>query len=335
MATPTQPVNESLLTRSVRGVFMAGGRAHSLLAGLVYDVTFPALVRYTRYGRFPRLKRALIPALILPAAPTHHPREFVTTTYFGSRFAGTTRDIIPMAVCLFGVLEENLSYWCEGCLAPGDVFVDVGAHVGYFSLLASHLVGPAGRVVAIEASPATFARLQHNLALNPHAANVRAVCAVAADRGGTRAVYRGPAHSTGITSIHPRPLTGNRFEADVAAAPLADLLSPEEIGRARLLKVDVEGAEFEVIEGLEPMLHALRADCEIVIETAEDWHYQGRPARPDDLAGWFRARGFLAYRLPKDLIVDRRQPRRPARVRGTLPDGYYDLIFSRRDVHAL
>ncbi len=210
--------------------------------------------------------------------------------------------------------------------------MDVGAHLGYFSLLASRLVGPSGRVVAIEASPATFAKLMENLALNPHAANVRAVCAVAADRGGSRAVYRGPEHSTGITSIHPRPLTGNRFEAEVTAAPLAELLSPDEIRNARLIKIDVEGAEFEVVAGLEPMLSSLRTDCEVVIETSEDWQYQGRPARPDDLADWFRARGFFTYVLPKDLIVDRRRARRPQRVDGRLHEGYYDLVFSRRDL---
>ncbi|MDE3154025.1 MAG: FkbM family methyltransferase [Acidobacteriota bacterium] len=329
------PDAESLLTRSLRGLYMAGRHLHARAAGVVYDLTFPALVRYTRHGGLPALKRALIPALIVPAAATHRPRPFVTTTYFGSQFAGTTGDLIPMAIRLFGVLEENLSYWCEACLAEGDVFVDVGAHLGYFSLLASRLVGPAGRVVAIDASPATFAGLERNVALNPHAANVRAVCAVAAASRGTCPVYRGPEHSTGITSVHPRPLTGNRFEAEVAAAPLAGLLSDDEIRRARLVKIDVEGSEFDVVAGLEPLLDSLRADCEIVVETSEDWQYGGRPARPDDLAGWFRARGFFVYILPKDFIVRRDRARRPQRVDGALHDGYYDLVFSRRNLHAL
>ncbi len=326
---------EPLATRVARTLGMAAGRAHSRLAGPVYDVSFPALAWYSRHGPFPSVKRALVHALVMPAAPTHHPRDFVTTTYFGSRMAGTTRDLIPLAIRLFGVLEENLSYWCESCLAPGDVFVDVGAHVGYFSLLASHLVGPSGGVVAIEASPATFALLQRNLALNPHAANVRALAVVAGEGEGARAVYRGPEHSTGISSIRPRPLTGNRFEAEMAMAPLAALLSTDELARARLIKVDVEGSEFEVIDGLLPALDRLRADCAIVVETSDDWQVQGRLASQDELADRFLAHGFHVYVLPKDLIVDRRRARRPARARLPLAAGYHDLVFSRRDVHTL
>lgn len=69
-------------------------------------------------------------------------------------------------------------------LKPGDVFVDVGANIGYFSLLASKLVGPGGRVVAIEASPEVFDLLRRNLELNK-AHNVRAVNVAISDREGS------------------------------------------------------------------------------------------------------------------------------------------------------
>jgi FkbM family methyltransferase len=321
--------------QTARGLFVAARHVHGRLAGLVFDLTYPALVWYMRRGGGAPLKRALIPALILPAVPTHRAREFVATTYFGSRMMGTTGDVIPLAVHLFGVLEENLSYWCDRCLAPGDLVVDVGAHVGYFSLLASRLVGASGEVVAIEASPTTFVRLQGNLALNAHAANVRPVCAVAGDIPGVRAVFRGPAHSTGLTSVRARSQIGNRFEADVAQAPLATLLSPDEIARVRLIKIDVEGAEFEVLEGLTAVIEDLPARCEIVVETSEDWQYRGRQASVQDLIAWFDARGFHAYLLPKDFVVDRARARAPERVRAPLGAGYYDFVFSHRDEERL
>jgi hypothetical protein len=161
------------------------------------------------------------------------------------------------------------------------------------------------------------------------------VCAVAGEITGVRAVFRGPAHSTGLTSVRARPLTGNRFEADVAQAPLAALLSPDEIARVRLIKIDVEGAEFEVLEGLTAVIEDLPATCEIVVETSEDWQYRGRQASVHDLIAWFDARGFHAYLLPKDLVVDRARARAPERVRAPLGAGYYDFVFSHRDEERL
>src|SRR5207253_4151635 len=51
-------------------------------------------------------------------------------------------------------------------LKPGSVFLDCGANIGYFSVLAGGLVGPTGRVISVEANPVTLQRLQRNLAVN-------------------------------------------------------------------------------------------------------------------------------------------------------------------------
>ena len=92
---------------------------------------------------------------------------------------------------VFGIWEPNLTNFVQQRLRVGDTFVDVGANLGYYSLLASKLVGALGHVVAIEASPAIAAHLTKNLHLN-NATNVRVVNAAAADRAGTLALYRGP-----------------------------------------------------------------------------------------------------------------------------------------------
>lgn len=84
------------------------------------------------------------------------------------------------------VIEQNL--------APGDVFVDIGANIGYDTLLAASRVGAQGTVISIEASPRTFALLQRDIAANPFAANVRAVNAAVSDR---------PARSTSTKSTKP------------------------------------------------------------------------------------------------------------------------------------
>jgi FkbM family methyltransferase len=162
--------------------------------------------------------------------------------------AGDSKDLIPAVIDLLGIIEENLSYWFVEQLRPGDVFIDVGAHIGYFSLLASGKVGEFGAVVSIEPSPTTFKSLEKNISLNPALRNVRAVNLAASDKERVVRIYRGPETSTGLTSMNDR--RGNVFEAEVNSAPLPRILTSSEFQRMRIIKIDVEGAEFQVVEGL-------------------------------------------------------------------------------------
>jgi tRNA/tmRNA/rRNA uracil-C5-methylase (TrmA/RlmC/RlmD family) len=119
-----------------------------------------------------------------------HSHEFVVSTSFGMRIAGDTRDIIQGFIYFFGMWEPSLTRWIQERLAPGDIFIDVGANIGYYSLLASKLVGHSGSVVAIEPSPKIFSALQHNLALN-HIENVRVVNMAVSDRREALRLFRG------------------------------------------------------------------------------------------------------------------------------------------------
>src|SRR3954466_14688534 len=85
-------------------------------------------------------------------------------TRYGAKLEVDASDIFGTYIAYFGIWEPNLTSWLEGRLRPGDVFVDVGANVGYFPLLASRLVGTEGRVVAVEPFPRTNAVLRRNVA---------------------------------------------------------------------------------------------------------------------------------------------------------------------------
>ena len=73
--------------------------------------------------------------------------------------------------------------WTRSRIKPGGLVIDVGAHTGYFTLLASQLEGPTGRVVAIEASPAFHQALTANIEANGRG-NVRTVNAAVSDAPG-------------------------------------------------------------------------------------------------------------------------------------------------------
>ena len=292
---------------------------------------YPLLRRMLRNKRALTVKKviamALVPAFLAGKRPQRH---FESETIFGFRIAGDTRDIIPAIIDFLGVFEENLSYWFIEQLRPGDVFVDVGAHVGYFSLLASVSVGASGRVIAIEASPATFGLLMRNISLNPKLKNIRAVNCAASDVEGRVKIYRGPKESTGLTSIFPRK--GNIFEAEVGTKPLVEILTTAEIQRMRIVKIDVEGAEFHVVEGLfQSGLRGMREDLEIIVETSKDWTYRGQRGSVDKMINMFRHWGFNAYAMKKQFFVNPATMFRPVRIKEDPCWGYFDLIFSRRD----
>jgi FkbM family methyltransferase len=113
--------------------------------------------------------------------------------------------------------EPCLTCWILEQLAPGDVFIDVGANIGYYSLLASKLVGEFGLVVAIEPSPTIFNSLKNNLALN-RVGNIRLVNMAVSDQLQVLRLFIGPEWNVGLTTTVEK--SSFKFEGQVLAAPL-------------------------------------------------------------------------------------------------------------------
>jgi FkbM family methyltransferase len=217
---------------------------------------------YIRFAPFSAGKRWLWSRVMDPYFIWNSHRS-VAKTIFGMRIKGDAKDIIQQYVYYFGIWEPHITSWIHSCLRPGDIFIDVGANIGYYSLLASRLVGAHGSVVAIEASPKTFLELQTNLTLN-RIDNVRAVNVAASDFRGTLKVFRGHEYNTGLTTVFDRE--GFALECEVAAVPLSEIVQPKEMKRARVVKIDVEGAESSVIAGMGPIVTAGRPDLEIMTQ---------------------------------------------------------------------
>jgi FkbM family methyltransferase len=252
--------------------------------------------------------------------------EYRARTYFGARLYCDPRDLIQRMILFFGVWEPDVSRVIASNLAPGDVFVDVGANVGYDTLLASERVGPRGRAVAIEASPRTFARLERNLALN-HTSNVRAVNAAVFDRVAQLDLYEISEHNIGAaTTLASR---GGTLMMSVGALPLQQILEPDEISRVRLVKIDVEGAEPPILHQLLEQVALYPPTMDIVVEASPD----------DDREKWtavfdrFSAAGFSAYEIANSYELEwYLRWRRPTPLRrvSAVPTRQVDLLFTRR-----
>lgn len=127
-------------------------------------------------------------------------------------------------------------------LSPGEVFADVGAHIGLYALQAARRVAPSGRVLAIEADPRTHARLAENVKRNP-GLTIDTVCVAVSDVAGTARLVLNTTGNRGGNS-----LLGSGGEAiDVPCLTLATILADRGVGRVHGMKLDVEGMEFRVL----------------------------------------------------------------------------------------
>ena len=143
-----------------------------------------------------------------------------------------------------GAYQPHLTGLFQKILAPGMTFVDVGANIGYFSLLAARIVGETGAVVAIEPGERNGVLLQRSLArnrlrnvrLHPYAVSDRRETLVYLPQGSNGTV-------TGLGGDGDVP-SGGRL---VPATTLDDLLAG--LDRVDVIKIDVEGAEGRVLRG--------------------------------------------------------------------------------------
>lgn len=206
------------------------------------------------------LRREL--AAAMNVALQRHPQRKVVTTTFGARITCDTTDLVQRHIYLFGVWEPAITRWFETQLRPGDTVVDIGANVGYYTLLAAALVGPGGRVVAIEASPTIFAVLEQNIRLKQVAAQITVCNVAAAALHGTVRIYDAPAGNLGNTSTI-REYTESEGRL-VDAVPASELV--EDTAAVRLVKIDVEGDELSCLQGLQPLLRGMNQGASVVVE---------------------------------------------------------------------
>jgi len=258
-------------------------------------------------------------------------------TQWGERFICTLPDSVQFWIYLLGIWEPDITAFVRRNLSQGDTFIDVGAHAGYFTVLASSRVGATGRVLAIEPCPRNFAALTANLEVEASKRNVRAVNIAATATRGTIGLYsRGDWAADRATTMARGQFT---LESRVDAAPLTEILTPDEVRSVRIMKIDVEGTELDVIEGLKGVLANCRQDAEFIVELTPQWWPNKDLGVLPALRPFFD-NGFHAYHIDnfyrpwRYLWAASTHPAR--RVRGPLPPmEQYVMVLSRRDQEQL
>ena len=177
---------------------------------------------------------------------------------------------------------------CDGC-----VMLDVGAHIGYFTLKASVRTGRGGRVVAFEPNPRTLEILRANVAASG-AANVTIVPVACTDSETTLKFYDASAGGNSMVSSLSRSTAGLQAqEFTVRGRPIDNVIRELGIERVDLVKVDVEGAELYVLRGARETLQ--RYHPKIVIEVIPD-HLAGMHTTVDELFAFIKGMGYTRGR---------------------------------------
>ena len=189
-----------------------------------------------------------------------------TWTSFGMRMWVNPREVLGRDIFCRGEWESEITAIFREILRAGDVVVDVGANVGYYTLLASSLVAEEGLVFSFEPEAASRTRLEEHLALNA-VHNVRVFPLGLGERNEEAVLYAGPSRNPGLASLRPRQGRTGKKRTRLGRG---DVLVPPEIWpRVRLIKVDVEGAELGVLRGLSGLLEADAVPYLIVEVTPE------------------------------------------------------------------
>lgn len=253
----------------------------------------------------------------------HFAPKQLATTFFGMKMRVDVRDFLQSTIYHFGTWEANESRLLVQLIRPGDTVLDIGANVGFHSLLFARSVGPDGRVIAIEAHPRLVARVEEQLRLND-VRNVRIVNVAVSDEVGEILLYEGPTSNSGATSIVAS--RGTTKSITVPAAPIMSLLTPEEIASISLIKIDIEGAEAPVLRDLLDHIDEFPQRLAFAVE-----------ADGADDSGWptiferFLASGFSAARVQRSYDwrdFERQQFLRPEAIQ-VLPAGVSDILFVR------
>jgi FkbM family methyltransferase len=150
-----------------------------------------------------------------------------------------------------GTYEPEVVALIQSTLQGGETVMDIGANIGYFTLLMAHRVGAAGRVIAFEPVPSVYAVLCENLRLNA-CSQAQAECKAVADVEGTGAMQS--------DLNNPLSFVGQLSDVGELAVPLVSIdryVETAGLQKLDLVKIDVEGAEDRVIRGMTKTLKTL------------------------------------------------------------------------------
>lgn len=196
----------------------------------------------------------------------------------------------PDFIC--GTSEPPVQREIARLVKPGQVFYDIGANVGFFSIIAARLVGPTGQVCSFEPLPQNAAAIRRNAELNG-LAHLRPFEIALGSESRTEQLMvtewdGGSALTTSAVAVSAID------QKAVAVRPLDEVIATEGLRPPNFVKIDVEGAEEDVLLGMRETLRTARP---ILLYEVDDGDKAVFERRWTDLDAWVASRGYQVERL--------------------------------------
>jgi len=201
-------------------------------------------------------------------------------------------SLLSKQLVRYGIHEENETNLVKSKIKEGEIVVDIGANIGYYTLIFAKLVGTSGKVFAIEPEPHNFQLLQKNLKANSYQ-NVTIEKKVISDKNGKMKFYISESN-VGEHSIFPLTRDHKSF-IDVETETLDDYFHKKGIDKKiSFVKIDVEGAEVAVLRGMSCIL--ANENLKILIEYSPNF-YRRFGEKSEDLFKILIKNSFQIYSI--------------------------------------
>jgi FkbM family methyltransferase len=233
------------------------------------------------------------------------------------RNSGPEIELLPgqfgsLVTWLFGIDEPREVAWFRRLVRPGGVVIDVGANIGQYTLIAAQLAGPSGRVFSFEPDPVNAAALQRSIERNGFGDLIELLRVAVAGRSG-EAAFEVQSDRTRSRLCANGP--GVRPEATlVRTLALDNFVDERGLDRLDFLKIDVEGADLDVLRGAERALRRLQPA--VMVEYEPDW-LRAYGERPEALPAFLERLGYRC-RFVNSRGVFPRAPTMPGERGGNL-----------------
>jgi FkbM family methyltransferase len=196
-------------------------------------------------------------------------RHAKAATFFRRPMLVVLPEVVSVSIWRYGVFEYDVAFYILSLLRAGDTFIDVGGHFGFFSMLGRELVGAEGWVVTFEPMPDTRSILEENMRRFAALAHHRVVPA-AAGAAPSKLPFKdfglaGSAYATSTVERSKSVVQQGEVEVDVRT--IDSVVEDLDLTTCRLIKIDAENAEHDVVQGALGAIRRLRPA--VIIETGD------------------------------------------------------------------